>query len=94
MTETNRYLTCGVDSTIPLELQLFLWDCVDRLPEPKDYLHVFELRPLVSFQSITHTSEEPEYRMEYLIPSDTPITEKLYIIDDGDHSTMLLASEY
>ena len=45
-------------------------------------------------QSITHTSEEPEYRMEYLIPSDALITEKLYIIDDGDHSTMLLASEY
>ncbi|HOC34220.1 MAG TPA: DUF960 domain-containing protein [Ruminococcus flavefaciens] len=94
MTETNRYLTCGVDNTIPLELQLFLWDCVDRLPEPKDYLQVFELRPSGSLQSITHTSEEPEYRMEYLIPSDAPIAEKLYIIDDGDHSTMLLASEY
>ena len=94
MTETNRYLTCGVDNTIPLELQLFLWDCVDRLPEPKDYLQVFELRPMGTMQSITHTSEEPEYRMEYLIPSDAPITEKLYIIDDGDHSTMLLASEY
>ena len=25
---------------------------------------------------------------------DTPIKEKLYIIDDGDHSTMLLANEY
>ena len=45
MTEINRYLTCGVDSTIPLELQLFLWECVDRLPEPKDYLQVFELKP-------------------------------------------------
>lgn len=94
MTETNRYLTCGVGSTISLELQLFLWECVDRLPEPKDYLQVFELKPSGSMQSITHTSEQPEYHMEYLIPSDTPITEKLYIIDDGDHSTMLLASEY
>jgi len=94
LTETNRYLTCGVDNTIPLELQLFLWDCVERLPEPKDYLQVFELKAVGSMQSITHTSEEPEYRMEYLIPSDALITEKLYIIDDGDHSTMLLASEY
>ena len=42
----NRYLTCGDDSTIPLELQLFLWDCVDRLSEPKDYLQVFELKPV------------------------------------------------
>ena len=94
MTETNRYLTCEVDSTIPLELQLFMWECVDRLSEPKDYLQVFELKPSGSMQSITHTSEQPEHHMEYLIPSDTPITEKLYIIDDGDHSTMLLASEY
>ena len=94
VTETNRYLTCGVDNTIPLELQLFLWECVDRLPEPKDYLQVFELKSEGSMQSIIHTSEEPEYHMEYLIPSDVPITEKLYIIDDGDHSTMLLANEY
>ena len=45
-------------------------------------------------QSITHSSEEPEYHRVYLFPSDSPITEKLYIIDDGDHSTMLLSSEY
>ena len=94
MFNNQRYITRGIIDTIPLELQLFMWDCVDRLPEPKDYLQVFELRPSGSFQSITHTSEEPEYRMEYLIPSDAPIAEKLYIIDDGDHSTMLLASEY
>jgi len=90
----NRYLTCGVDSTIPPEIQLFLWECVNRLPEPRDYLQVFELKPVGNLQCITHSSEEPEYRMEYLLPSDSPITEKLYIIDDGDHSTMLLASEY
>ena len=94
MFNNNRYLTCGVDSTIPLELQLFLWECVDRLPAPKDYLQVFELKPVGNLQSITHSSEEPEYHMEYLLPLEVPITEKLYIIDDGDHSTMLLASEY
>ena len=94
MLTNNRYLTRGVDSTIPPELQLFLWECVDRLPEPKDYLQVFELKPVGNLQCITHTSEEPEYRMEYLLPSDSPITEKLYIIDDGNHSTMLLANEY
>lgn len=94
MFDNSRYLTCGVDSAIPLELQLFLWECVDRLPEPKDYLQVFELSPSGTMQSIVHSSEAPEYRQVYLIPSDAPITEKLYIIDDGDHSTMLLASEY
>lgn len=94
MFNNSRYLTCGVDSTIPLELQLFLWNYVDRLPEPRDHLQVFDLKPVGCMQSITHHSEEPEYRMEYLIPSGAPITEKLYIIDDGEHSTMLLASEY
>lgn len=45
-------------------------------------------------QRITHTSENPEHRMEYLIPSEKPITEKSYIIDDGDDSTMLLVNKY
>lgn len=90
MFDNNRYLTCGVDNTIPIELQLFLWECVERMPAPRDYLQVFELKPLCGLQSITHSSEEPEYHMEYLLPLDTPIKEKLYIIDDGDHSTMLL----
>ena len=94
MTETKRYLTCGVDNTIPLELQLFMWECVDCMPAPKDYLQVFELKPVGFLQSITHRSEEPQYQMEYVIPMEKPINEKLYIIDDGDHSTMLLASKY
>ena len=94
MFTNQRYLTCGVDSTIPLELQLFLWECVDRLPEPKDYLQVFELKPVGNLQCITHSSEEPEYHMEYLLPLEVSITGKLYVIDDGSYSTMLLASEY
>ncbi len=94
MFDNERYLTCGVDSTIPLDLQLFLWDCVEHMPAPKDYLQVFELSSAGPMQSITHSSEEPEYRKVYLIPSEAPIKDKVYIIDDGSHSTMLLSSEY
>ena len=94
MSDQKRYLTCGVDSTIPLELQMFLWECVDSMSAPEDYLPVVDLEQVGCMQSITHRSEEPEYRKVYLLPSDSPITEKLYIIDDGDHSTMLLSSEY
>lgn len=94
MFDNNRYLTCGVDNVIPIELQLFLWNCVDGLPEPRDHLQVFDLKQVGNLQCITHRSEEPEHHMEYLLPSEHPITEKLYIIDDGDHSTMLLANEY
>jgi hypothetical protein len=49
---------------------------------------------LEGVQRISHSSEEPEYKMEYLMPSESPITQKVYVIDDGDHSTMLLAEEY
>lgn len=94
MFDNNRYLTCGIDSKIPLDLQLFMWKCVDQLPPKRDYLQVFDLEQVGTMQSITHRSEEPEYRKVYLLPSEKPITEKLYIIDDGDHCTMLLASEY
>ena len=94
MFTNERYLTCGVDRMIPLELQLFMWECVEKMHGEKDYLQVFELTASGPMQSISHSSEEPKYHMMYLIPSDSPITAKIYIIDDGDHSTMLLAEEY
>ena len=94
MFNSNRYITKGVQENISLELQFFMWDCIDNLSDPKDYLQVFNLSVVGSLQRITHTSENPEYKMEYLIPSEKPIAEKIYIIDDGDHSTMLLAEEY
>ena len=44
---------------------------------------------------IIHIQEEPEYKREYQLQTDTPIfIGKIYAIDDGDHSTMLLAEEY
>ena len=95
MFRNQRYLTRGVYSEIPLELQIFMWECIDRLPESRDYFQVFELENLGIIQRITHFSEQPEYSMQYLLPAITnPITAKVYVIDDGDHSTMLLAEEY
>ena len=94
MFKNSRYLTKGVQTEIPLELQFFMWNCIDQLPEERDYLQVFNLEPFGEMQRIMHTSENPEYKMEYLIPSEVPITAKVYVIDDGDHSTMLLVNEY
>ena len=37
----GRYLTRGVDAEIPIELQVLMWQAVDQMPEPKDYLQVF-----------------------------------------------------
>ena len=94
MFNNQRYLTKGVQVGIPLELQLFMWSCIDGLPEECDYFQVFRLENINGKQKITHFSEQPEYHREYLIQTGNPITAKVYIIDSDTYSTMLLAEEY
>lgn len=94
MFDNQRYLTKGVQSEIPIVLQIFMWKYVDKLPEERDYFQVFRLENFNGIQKITHVSEQPVYHMEYLIPTENPITTKVYIIDSDKYSTMLLASEY
>ncbi len=93
--EKGRYLTRGVDLEIPLEIQIFMWEAIDKMPESKDYLQVFRLSVENGLQVVHHTSEEPEYEMIYILPTVTKtVTAKVYVIDDGEHCTMLLAEEY
>lgn len=94
MFNNHRYLTKGVQSEVSIALQLFMWGCIDRLPEECDYFQVFKLENMGGIQKITHFSEQTEYHREYLIPTDKPITSKVYIIDSDTYSTMLLAEEY
>ncbi len=94
MFTSQRYLTRGVSDTIPLQLQIFIWNCIDRLPDACDYLQVFRLKPFGGMQQIEHTAEQPEYKKVYLFPSDEPITAKIYVIDSDSYCTMLLAEEY
>ena len=90
----GRYLTRGVDAEIPITLQIFFWDAVDNMPELKDYLHVFLPSEENGLQIVHHTSEQPQFEMTYIVEAEKPVTEKVYIIDDGEHCTMLLAEEY
>ena len=90
----NRYMTRGVQMEIPFALQVFMWDCVTSVPDPKDYLQIFRLSECNGKQRIVHEQEVPEYKREYLLAIPNPITAKVYVIDDGDHCTMLLAEEY
>ena len=90
----KRYLTARIDHEIPHDLQLFLWQAVDRLGDDADYLQVFQLSALSGMQQIIHTQEEPNMRMVYLIPADEPITAQIYIIADEGYATMLFADEY
>lgn len=92
---TPRYLTRGVNDSIPITLQLFMWECIDKMPAPKDYLQVFTLSVENGLQVIKHTSEQPEYERKYVLPAVAePITEKIYVIDSEEYCTMLLADEY
>ena len=94
MFDSQRYLTRGISKTVPPELQLFMWNCVDCMPKPKDYFQVFKLEYADGMQKIAHFSEQPEYRASYLIPTVKPVTAKVYIINSIEYSTMLLAEEY
>lgn len=93
--EKKRYLTRGIDETIPLELQLFMWNAIDNMPAPKDYLQIFELTKNGNMQHILHKSEQPEYEMKYILPTvEKTIIAKIYCIDSEEYCTMLLAEEY
>ena len=90
-----RYITRGVSENVSLLLQLFMWECIEELDVPKDYLQVFECSLSGTKQKIEHSQEEPFYKREYLLSTDAPVfVGKIFVIDDGDHSTMLLAEEY
>jgi len=102
MFDKARYLTSGVREKIPLILQMLLWNCIDRKIDkklPLDYLQIFKLEALKDEngeikQKIIHSQEQPEITDTYLMESNDPVTMKIYAIDDGNHSTMLLADEY
>ena len=94
MFDKQRYLTKGVNASISSELQLFMWECIAAMPEPKDYLQVFRLSVSDGKQIVVHEQEEPEYKREYRLNIGSPINNKVYVIDNSDYSTMLLAEEY
>lgn len=94
MFSRNRYVTARVSDEVPFVLQLFMWSCIDMLGNEADYLQVFEFTAAPEGQRIIHTQEQPEYRQEYLIKCDKPLSAKIFVIDDGEYATMLFAEEY
>jgi hypothetical protein len=64
----------------------------------KDYLQVFELSETTSdekpMQQIIHKQEQPLYQKTHIIPIKTTVTAKVFVVDDGSHSTIILAHEY
>ena len=98
----KRYMTSGIQSDIPAELQLILWYMIDENIKQglqMDYLQVFRLSPYHKennvYQKIIHSQEVPNRNREKILNVfGEAVTAKIFVIDDVEHITMLLADEY
>lgn len=99
----KRFITKGIDTNIPKEIQLLCWRLVDELVKENniviDYMQIFEFEKHEKGKLlITHCQEQPEYQNSYELNLEGSIADfdvsKLWIIDDGMNQTMLLPEEY
>ena len=99
MFNKGRYVTAGIQKEIPIGLQINMWDLIYKMYVPaKDYLQVFRLSRSGGKQIVIHSQEEPYYLESYSFDPEmfrgSVVEAKVFVIDDGDHCTMLLAEEY
>ena len=100
-TDKKRYETKGINERMDIKYRLILWNLIDELKDTihKDYLQVFEFSIVTEdgkqFQNIVHSQEVPKYSCKYRFELDGQgIKGKVFVVDDGDHCTMLWADEY
>ena len=95
MVKNERYVSSVVAARIPLVTQLMMWAMIDDLKAVEvDSFQVFFLSPANEKQRITQMQEVPEFRRELTVDCEEQVTEKVYVIDSIEYSTMLLAEEY
>lgn len=100
MQNKPNLITKRVQSDVPRETQMRMWNLMERLSEkmPLDYLQVFELHvedehtPLL--QTIIHRQEQPFYESAHRFFVSRAMEAKLFVVDDGEHYVMMLATEY
>lgn len=85
-----RYVTKGIMATLPVGLQWLLWCMIDSMPVEKDYLQVFELSVCNGRQMVVHKQEIPEYKREYFLNTNAPVSGKVFVID----GVMMMNYEY
>ena len=97
----SRYITRGVGNRIPLDIQIFIWQLLEDLKDTVgevDYLQVFDISIADKTEEtvrIIHSQEVPQYKKIWIVKASEPCdNEKIFVIDDDTHSTMLLAEEY
>lgn len=103
MFDKEKYITSHANEILPIELQIAMWQSIDQWRAtriPIDYLQVFELSiENVNgrlMQVMVHSQEQPDKSETIRIECEAfePVNDKVYIIDDGEYSTMLMASDY
>ena len=95
MFNNPKYLTKGVQDTIPIWLVRLMWFMVAAMEvSQQDYLQVFRLQKTERGQRIWHEQEQPPYLYQMDVPCTDAVNAKIFVIDDATHSTMLLAEEY
>ena len=97
----NKFITIGVKENISLDIQLFMWNEIEKRINSKeqvDYLQIFNLTiidEVLGIVEIEYTQEIPEYRNISIIKSKgVRINLKIYVIIESEYATMMLASEY
>ncbi len=95
MFNNKRYLTKGISERIEICYQMIMRSMIDNMNVEKDYLQIFQLDWKNNVLTITHSQEQPFYKKVYKLPCQSAVkTEKVYVIDSEEYSTMLLAEEY
>lgn len=96
MFDKQRYLTRGIQEKLSIPLQVTLWRMIEKVDKELDYLQVFEIQQLPDMQvQVLHRQEVPAYSSELIVKGTIPGDKlKVYVIDDDEYSTMLLAEEY
>lgn len=100
--KNNRLVTQGILEQLPLTLLAQLWMSIDiqlNAQFQMDYLQVFKFEKVSdTVLAIRHEQEVPERKTviycDYQKSYETILQKTVYIIDDGDHSTVLFSEEY
>ena len=91
----NRYITRGIQLTLPVELVMLIWQWLDeKMPVEKDYLQVINIAKGASGTEVTISQEVPEYERKYVVSIELQEDYKLFCVEEADYQTLMLADEY
>lgn len=102
MFDNKRYITRGIDSVVPLSIQVIIWQMIDNLIGKKnniDYLQKFKVTCSNKFIRIEQSSTKPKYESTFEFHTvsvgmdDTEQTYTIWVMDDGECSLMMFPNE-